>query len=51
MPILFIDTVGLDEDERSLGLTLVSRNRLAQLNDTNRNEKFINLLEKVILLK
>ena len=41
----------VNEDERSLGLTLVSRNRLAQLNDTNRNEKFINLLEKVILLK
>ena len=33
--------------ERSLGITLVSRNRLAQLNDINRNEKFIALLKMV----
>jgi len=33
--------------ERSLGITLVSRNRLAQLNDTDRNDLFIALLKKV----
>jgi protein arginine N-methyltransferase 7 len=37
-----------NEDERSLGLTLVSRNRLAQLNDTKRNDMFLNLLQNVI---
>ncbi len=36
------------KDERSLGLTLVSRNRIAQLNDTTRNDLFLNLLQKVI---
>ena len=37
-----------EDDERSLGITLLSRNRLGQLNDTERNLKFINLFKKVI---
>ena len=38
-------------EERSLGLTLVSRNRMAQLNDAKINDMFIKLLKKVILKK
>lgn len=34
-------------DDVSLGVTIVSRNRLAQLNDTSRNDMFIRLLKKV----
>lgn len=33
--------------ERSLGLTLISRNRLSQLNDSNRNNMLIRLMKKV----
>jgi hypothetical protein len=36
-----------EETERSLGVTIVSRNRLAQLNDTFVNDKFVTLLKKV----
>lgn len=32
----------------SLGMTLISRNRLAQLNDKNRNDMFMRLLKKVL---
>ena len=35
--------------EISLGMTLVSRNRLAQLNDHKRNDMFLHLLKKVLL--
>lgn len=35
------------EEERSLGMTLVSRNRLSQLNDLQRNQMFIKLMKKV----
>ena len=34
--------------QRSLGVTIVSRNRLGQLNDMERNQMFIDVLEKVI---
>ena len=36
-----------DENERTLGATIVSRNRLAQLNDKKINEIFVSLLKKV----
>ena len=36
-----------DDIERTLGVTIVSRNRLAQLNDTKINDTFLNLLKKV----
>jgi hypothetical protein len=36
-----------DTEERSLGSTLISRNRLSQLNDSKTNEMFIKLLKKV----
>lgn len=36
-------------EERSLGVTLVSRNRLSQLNNLNRNKMFVELMKKVIL--
>ena len=36
------------DSERSLGVTIVSRNRLGQLNDMHRNKMFMNILEKVI---
>ena len=35
------------DTERSLGATLVSRNRLAQLNDSKNNEMLVSLLKKV----
>jgi hypothetical protein len=41
------DDLNQTDSERSLGLTLVSRNRLAQLNDSKRNDMFIKLLSKV----
>jgi hypothetical protein len=34
-------------EDRSLGYTLMSRNRLAQCNDNERNEMFIRLFKKV----
>jgi protein arginine N-methyltransferase 7 len=34
--------------ERSLGCTLMSRNRLAQCNDAERNNMFIRLFKKVL---
>ena len=36
------------KEERSLGMTLVSRNRLSQLNDSRRNQMFLQLMKKVI---
>jgi hypothetical protein len=36
-----------NENERTLGATIVSRNRLAQLNDNKINDTFVSLLEKV----
>ena len=36
--------------ERSLGNTLMSRNRLMQVNDFDRNNMFLNLLKKVQFL-
>ena len=44
------DLVKLGNDERSLGVTLVSRNRLGQVNDIDRNRMLIRLLEKVSLV-
>jgi hypothetical protein len=43
----FVDDSQEENEQRSLGLTIVSRNRLAQLNDQNRNDLFLRLLEKV----
>jgi hypothetical protein len=40
----------VNDDERSLGATIVSRNRLGQLNDIDRNKMFTNILEKVKFL-
>jgi hypothetical protein len=37
--------------ERSLGVTIVSRNRLGQLNDLKRNNMFMKVLEKVIITR
>ena len=37
----------LSNETRSLGVTLVSRNRLAQLNDVKRNAMFLQVLRKV----
>ncbi len=34
-------------EERSLGNTIVSRNRLGQLNDTDRTDMFLRLFKKV----
>lgn len=34
-------------EDRSLGMTLVSRNRLSQLNDLRRNQMFVDLMKKV----
>jgi protein arginine N-methyltransferase 7 len=36
-----------ENQERSLGITMVSRNRLAQLNDTKINDMFLSLLKQV----
>ena len=39
-----------ENNERSLGATIVSRNRLAQLNDKSQNDMFVTLLKKVFNL-
>jgi protein arginine N-methyltransferase 7 len=42
--------VGTNSEERSLGMTLISRNRLSQLNDYVRNKMFLKLIKKVTFL-
>ena len=41
------EEVPKESTERSLGATIVSRNRLAQLNDPTKNDMLVSLLKKV----
>ena len=40
----------IQADERSLGATIVSRNRLGQINDTQRTNMLYNVLAKVLII-